>query len=209
MKKLYLLITLIAPFFGFSQDASKDALLDLMAKETCECVNSKKEKLVSEDKIKIETGFCIIASYTNHATEAKAVFGDILGDTKKAEKLGEDIAFRMVTVCPDVFKSLMETFADEEEAVVEEGSSEVFTPSIQGKVVEIKSGEFLTLVITDSSQRKHSLLVLTQFEGANYLIENKLKKNQSIEVKYFEQEFYDPKTKDYKYYKVLDYLEIK
>ena len=41
------------------------------------------------------------------------------------------------------------------------------------------------------------------------VIENKLKKNQSIEVKYFEQEFYDPKTKDYKYYKVLDYLEIK
>ena len=75
--------------------------------------------------------------------------------------------------------------------------------------MEVKTSDFITLVIVDASGRKHSLLVLTHFEGANLLIENKLKKNQSVEAKYFEQEFYDPKIKDYKYYKVLDYLVLK
>lgn len=190
-----------------AQQIDKEALLNVMAKETCECLEAKKEKIVDENKLKAETGFCIIASYTKHSEEAKAVFGPIFEDTKKAEKLGEDVAMKMITVCPDTFKSLVETFMKEEAAAEE--SSEVFTPSVLGKVVEVKTSDFITLVIVDASGRKHSLLVLTHFEGANLLIENKLKKNQSVEAKYFEQEFYDPKTKDYKYYKVLDFLELK
>lgn len=190
-----------------AQQIVKEELLTLMAKETCECLEAKKDKIVDEDKLKAETGFCIIASYTKHSEEAKEVFGPIFEDTKKAEKLGEDVAMKMITVCPDTFKSLVETFMKEEEA--ENPPAEVFTPSVEGKVVEVKTSDFITLVIVDASGRKHSLLVLTHFEGANLLIENKLKKNQSVEAKYFEQEFYDPKTKDYKYFKVLDFLELK
>ncbi len=191
-----------------AQQIDKEALLNVMAKETCECLEAKKDKIVDENKLKAETGFCIIASYTKHSEEAKTVFGSIFEDTKMAEKLGEEVAMKMITVCPETFKSVVETFMNEE-AAAEEASTEVFTPSVIGKVVEVKTSDFITLVIVDASGRKHSLLVLTHFEGANLLIENTLKKNQSVEAKYFEQEFYDPKIKDYKYYKVLDYLVLK
>lgn len=208
MKKFFLLPLISLVFFSVSaQELDREKLLTLMAKETCECLQAKKEKIIDEDKLKAETGFCIIASYTKHSEETKIVFGAIFEDTKKAEKLGEDVAMKMITVCPDTFKSLVETFMKEE--ANEAPPAEVFTPSVMGKVVEVKTSDFITLVVVDASGRKHSLLVLTHFEGANLLIENKLKKNQSVEAKYFEQEFYDPKTKDYKYFKVLDYLELK
>ncbi|KGO89959.1 hypothetical protein [Flavobacterium suncheonense] len=209
MKKILLTALIFSGTVTVSgQQLDKEALLSLMAKETCECLQSKKEKIVDENKLKAETGFCIIASYTKHSEEAKTVFGPIFEDTKKAEKLGEEVAMKMITVCPDTFKTLVETFMTEE-AAADEKASEVFTPSVSGKVVEVKTGDFITLVIADASGRKHSLLLLMPFEGANLLIENKLKKSQSVEARYFEQEFYDPKTKDYKYFKVLDFLELK
>lgn len=45
--------------------------------------------------------------------------------------------------------------------------------------------------------------MLTFFEDADLLIENKLKKNDKVSVDYWEEEFYDVKAKDFRYYKVI------
>ena len=37
--------------------------------------------------------------------------------------------------------------------------------------------------------------------------ENKIKKNDKVSVEYWEQEFYDVKAKDYRYYKVIQAIK--
>jgi hypothetical protein len=47
------------------------------------------------------------------------------------------------------------------------------------------------------------MIVLTFFEDVHLITENLIKKNEKITVEYFEQEFYDPKVNDFRYYKVI------
>ena len=67
---------------------------------------------------------------------------------------------------------------------------------------------FLTIVLKEKSGRFHQLLFLNFFENAELITNGKLKPNQKIAITYNEHEFYDPKLKDYKYYKVLYSLKI-
>ncbi|MCY1243998.1 hypothetical protein D9M72_570460 [compost metagenome] len=115
------------------------------------------------------------------------------------EKLGGDVGMKMAGICPDVLMSLAEMGMSEIDSTeVEQEHS-----TVEGRIVEIKSEQFLTVVIKDNSGRNHTMLMLTFFEDSNLLIENKLKKNDKVSVDYWEQEFYDVKAKDFRYYKVI------
>lgn len=48
--------------------------------------------------------------------------------------------------------------------------------TLEGKIIEIKPEQFLTVIVKDNSGRNHTFLVLTFFEDSNLFIENKLKK---------------------------------
>jgi len=194
MKKSLLVFVFSLFFFNaHSQD-----ILETVAKEVCSCTTSKSEKLkeLTGEKLQMELGLCIVASYSNHEKELSAKYGNVIdGGDGLMEKLGRDIGLKMVTICPDILMSIAGD--DSEDEVVAEALT------LEGQIVEIKSEQFLTVSVKDNSGRIHSVLMLTFFEGSNLLIENKLKKNDKVSIDYWEQEFYDVKAKDFRYYKVI------
>jgi hypothetical protein len=191
-------------FSLFFINANSQDVLDTVAKEVCSCANEKKETLKGADanKLQMELGMCIISSFSNHEKDLTAKYGNVMETDGAMEKLGRDVGIKMASVCPDVLMSLAETGLDDEEA----STAQEFT-TLEGQVVELKSEQFLTLVVKDNSGRTHSLLLFNFFEGSNLLTENKLKKNDKVSVDYWEEEFYDAKAKDFRYYKVMQGLK--
>jgi len=188
---------LVFLFSLFFLNANSQDILDNVVKEVCSCATAKAEQLkeLPADKLQMELGFCILTSYTNHEKELTAKYGNVMEGEGLMEKLGTDIGLKMASACPDVFMLIAgSSFEDEETQPV---------TTIEGQIVAIKSEQFMTLDVKDNSGRTHSMLLLTFFEGSDILTENKLKKNNKVSIDYWEQEFYDVKAKDFRYYKVI------
>lgn len=192
---------LVFAFALFFSNVQSQDILDIMAKEVCSCAGGKKETLKGADsqKMQMELGLCIISSFSNHEKEVTAKYGNVMEADGAMEKLGGDVGMKMAGICPDVLMSLAEMGMSEIDSTeVEQEHS-----TVEGRIVEIRPEQFLTVVIKDNSGRNHTMLMLTFFEDSNLLIENKLKKNDKVSVDYWEQEFYDVKAKDFRYYKVI------
>lgn len=81
------------------------------------------------------------------------------------------------------------------------------TISLECILLEIKTDQFVSLIVKDANKKQHTLLVLKYFEGVFLLLENKIKVNDKIKINYSEQELYDPLIKDFRIFKVIDSLE--
>lgn len=182
--------------FLFGQN--RDAFYDIIAKETCECVSNKNIDLENDDyeKVQIEFGFCMINSYSNHKNDFDEPMNLDFGNSDEMGKFGEAVALKMVNHCPDFIIALGSRDDDSEDEKVSNSVVEAF-------FVESKKNEFQTITVKEKNGRVHSLIVLTFFENVNLITENQIKKNDKVIVEYFEQEFYDPKVNDFRYYKVI------
>ncbi len=199
MKKILIIAILIFSSVSYSQDA-----LDIIGKETCECLNKKIPDVtkVPSNVLQNELGACMMTSYMAHKSELKPEDQADFGDSEGMRKLGESVAMKMLVHCPNVIMELGRSTLDEkaDEIVID-------NYKISGQFLEAKTNDFISISIKDNTGRTHSLLLLTFFENSNLITESLLKKNQQIEVEYYEQEFYDPKSKDFRYYKVLQGLK--
>ncbi|MBU7571455.1 MAG: hypothetical protein KAF41_12535 [Flavobacterium sp.] len=184
----------------FCLNAKSQDILDVITKEVCSCANEKKDMLkdAASEKVQMQLGLCIISSFSSHEKEVTAKYGNVMEAEGAMEKLGGDVGIKMASVCPDVLMM----FADMESEFGEE-TEEIPALTLEGKIIEIKPEQFLTVIVKDNSGRNHTFLVLTFFEDSNLFIENKLKKNDKVSVQYWEQEFYDAKARDFRYYKVI------
>jgi hypothetical protein len=177
---------------------NRDAFYDIIAKETCECVSNKNIDLENDDyeKVQIEFGFCMINSYTNHKNDFDEPMNLDFGNSDEMGKFGEAVALKMVNHCPDFIIALGSRDDVSEDEKVSNSVVEAF-------FVESKKNEFQTITVKEKNGRVHSLIILTFFENVNLITENQIKKNDKVIVEYFEQEFYDPKVNDFRYYKVI------
>lgn len=184
----------------FCLNAKSQDILDVITKEVCSCASEKKDMLkdAASEKVQMQLGLCIISSFSSHEKEVTAKYGNVMEAEGAMEKLGGDVGIKMASVCPDVLMM----FADMESEFGEE-TEEIPALTLEGKIIEIKPEQFLTVIVKDNSGRNHTFLVLTFFEDSNLFIENKLKKNDKVSVQYWEQEFYDAKARDFRYYKVI------
>lgn len=177
---------------------NKDNVYDKIAKETCECIINKNIDLKNGDfeKIKIEFGFCVVNSYSNYKNEFDELTDLDFKNTKMMSKLGEDVALKMINHCPDFIIALGSRDDDDSEDDFENFSFE-------GVFLDSKKNDFQTVIIKDNNRRTHTLIVLTFFEDVNLITDNLIKKNEKVSVEYFEQEFYNPKLNDFRYYKII------
>jgi hypothetical protein len=197
MKKIIsLLIVLFFNVVGYSQD-----VLNVIAKESCECLDAKKAKSdnFTGDELKTAVGLCIIKSYSDHISEFKGDEKVKFGDTAGMSKLGEDVALKMLEICPNMIIELGKTKDD-----VEVKEEDAF---IVGEVTDIKSEQFMTLQMKDQNGRNYSLLLLDYFDTASLLTNNEIKKKDKLKVSYSEIELFDTKAKEFRYYKILTKLE--
>jgi len=196
MKIKYILFLFLFTTSLFAQNS--DAIYDIIAKETCECVSNKKIDLRNDDyeKVQIEFGFCMINSYSNHKNDFDEPMDLDFNNSDSMGKFGEEIALKMVNHCPD-FIIALGSRSDISEVEEEENIS------LEAVFVESKKTDFQTITVKENNGRIHTMIVLTFFEDVHLITENLIKKNEKITVEYFEQEFYDPKVNDFRYYKVI------
>lgn len=203
-------------FFGISY--SQD-YYDLMAKETCECVQAKNLdiKAIPYKELQVTLGSCMLPSFVKYKDKLDKSDQIEFSDREGMRKLGEKIGAKMITHCPDLMIKLGTEYIKNEENVANEAVAEkdqdknvVISDDLklEGTYVETKTGDFISIFLKEKSGRTHQLLLLNFFDNAELITNGKLKPNQKIEITYNEHEFYDPKLKDYKYYKVLYSLKI-
>ena len=201
MKYIYLQIVFFISFFNIEAQE----LIDVVTAEVCSCSEGKKEKLstLQGEKLEFELGLCILASYSKHTSEIKAIYGELLGETTNMEKFGEDIGLKMATICPETLLYFAGEIGVGEETAVKSNST------IEGKIVEIKIEQFATIVVKDKNGRVHNFLFLNYFDTASLFTNDEIRKNDFISVNYSESEIYDPKNKEFRYYKIITGLEKK
>ncbi len=203
MKKLIL----FALAFGAVSAQSQD-VFDTMALETCNCIKSKRPSLetTSSEELKADYLNCFLTSYSANADAISKVESVNLQDQTQMERFGEQVAMKMLTHCPDYLIALGTAFEEEEQAeIVEE--SRYFT--VDGEISDIKTEQFVTIIVKDQFSKTHNLLFMDYFDSAALYTDSKIKKKDKISVTYSEVEMYDPKLKEFRYFKVIAGLEKK
>ncbi|OUD35964.1 hypothetical protein [Flavobacterium sp. FPG59] len=202
MRKIIIALVLIFSINSFSQD-----MYDIIGKETCACLGTKKLDYQKIDKKELQTqvGLCMIQSYTSHINEFKEEEKVQFDDKDGMRKMGEKVALKMLVNCPDIIlelgKSTQKEVSDEddEELVVDE-PQDVF---IEGQVTAIKKDQFVSLLVKDKNGRAYSFLLLDYFDTASVLTNNELKVKDAVKVGYTEIELFDVATNEFKYFKIL------
>ncbi len=201
MKKIFFLFSLFCTIVGHSQD-----VLAVIGRETCECLDTKKLDFKKLSKMELQTqiGLCMIQSYSTHSAEFKPEDKVSLENTDGMRKLGEKVAVKMLTVCPETIIEMgRNSIAQEDiQEVIEEEDA-----FIVGEVTEIKAEQFITLYVKDKNGRNYNFLLLDYFQTAALITNNELKKKDAVKVSYTELELYDTKNKEFRYYKIITDLE--
>jgi hypothetical protein len=195
MKK-YIIITilLLVNTLSYSQD-----YIDIIGKETCECINAKKIDVSKSTPLELQSalGVCMMTSYSSYREKMSSNDRVEYGDSEGMRKLGESVGVKMLIHCPQVIMAIGGSLDDSKSAVEEKAIV------LEGQFLEIKVNDFVSITVKDLMGRTHNLLLLNHFENAELITDKLLKKNEKVAISYKEHEFYDPKSKDFKYYKVI------
>jgi len=202
MKKIAVLLVFLCSSFIYSQDT-----YDVIAKETCECLHQKNldNVSISSEVLQNNVGVCIIKSYTSHINDFKPEDKINFDDQEGMKKMGETVAIKMLTHCPDIILELGKSTDGDNKTSVDSTNAPVLF--VEGEIVSLKVEQFVTILVKDKNGRDYSFLFLDYFDTASLYTENKIKPKDKIKVSYTEVELYDPKTKEFRYFKIISKLE--
>jgi hypothetical protein len=205
-RKVVIGIFLLCTFHLFSQE--KEDVLDLVAKKTCEYLNSDEVKDLKGDELAMKMGLKMFALYGQYKEELNkvGVTFDSSNASESGRKLGERIGMVMIKFCPDALMAL----AGEDKQLVNtnDEKSEEFK-SVTGTIKSIQGDDILTLVIKDASGKTQKFIWLSNFKGSDKLIETKRTRGLQVKVFYKDIEVYSPQLKEYiirKQITQIDYL---
>lgn len=177
-------------------------VMEIMAKETCDCIVAKNLDLknVSSENLQTEFGVCAMQSYVKHKEAYDKISPSDIADTESMRKFGENLAMKMLSTCPEIIMGLANDTPSLEPAT---------SPTIEGTVIEFVTEQFVTIKVKDKNQRLHSFILLDYFDTASLYTDGIIKKKDNVIVSYSEIELYDAKAKEFRYYKVISGLEKK
>lgn len=202
MKKAVLFLFVLCSNFLNAQD-----ILDVMANESCNCIKNKKldPKAISSEQFQMELGTCIVKSYSTYREEYKKINKSDYKDNDSMRKHGEDVAIKMFAICPEILMAMNN--GDEEDIAAIEATTESL--KIEGDVTDIVIKQFVTIRVKDKYRMVHDMILLDNFDTATLYTQGKIKKRDIISVSYSEVELFDPKAKEYRFYKIITGLEKK
>lgn len=196
MKKISILAIL---FFTSLNLFAQDDLLDIVAKETCECTDSMG---ITKETMQAQLGMCMLSSLTKHPNLASKLD---FSDKKVMRQFGESVGLKMADFCPNTILTIGYQALENEKAEM--------PPSVQEVEGTFKGfeGEDLTFIIIHNSKgRRYKLLWLTPFDGDGNLISlGKKAVNKPVSVQYKNEDFYSPKMEEYITRKVITQISFK
>lgn len=198
MKRILISMVLVLPvLLAQSQDA-----VDVLTQETCDCISKKNLDNLSQDQINLELGVCIMESLSKHSGEYEELNVD-LNDQASFQKLGEQIGFRMASVCPQILMKVA--------TVQNAGDSEVTKPvsELTGILKRIEGDDFQYVIVAEDGGREHKFLWLRYFKGSEKLIEEKKQViGKRVKITYLPIETFSAKLNDYTNRKEIKGLQV-
>lgn len=188
--KISILFLFFITATSFSQDVKEK-----IAKETCECTSKLDTASMDGTDLELNFGLCMLESYNKHIAEFSDSEKLDFENNTQMEKFGEEIAVKMLSVCPDLILKLGEGYKNED-AVSNDLSIEGF---FNGTKVE----SFLNLIIKEASGKTTKLILLDYFDNAYLMKDKLLKNNQAIKVTYYEAKLFDFKSNSFVATKIL------
>lgn len=195
MKKqiVSLLMGMLVAFSTLAQD--DEAIYKTLAEEACACIHTKMEGKASlgRKELEILVGLCMLEGISKHKLDVS------VSDEGAMEKFGEKLGMQMAPICPEVFTSLVEQEGDASPADVE----------LTGQVRTVEVGEFVYLVVKESSGKEHRLLWMEYFPGSDDYQDNPKKfTGKQVSLTYKLVESYSPKAKVYYDTKVITGIQV-
>lgn len=195
MKKIIVLLFITQSLFA--QKLTKEQLISKISNGTCECITKKE---ITKENLELTLGLCMLEDFNKYEKDIEKYYGkNVIGDNTKMEALGRDVGMKMATECPAFLKLVMDNIDDEEadEEIIEE------EPLITGKFFQVKSEQFITFSIKETSGKTVEFILLNNFDNSFLLTENILKSNDVVDVYYYELEMFDAKIKKFVTYKIV------
>ncbi|WP_452224362.1 hypothetical protein [Lacinutrix chionoecetis] len=199
---------------SFSQNKSKEAVLQLMADDTCECIKDDPEtfsKDVEMSKKEIALGICLIKSFEKRKSLSKAFKNK--SATDEIDSIAEDIGVLMITTCGTEFMSSFT--ADELISSDEEELGDIPPPppapkneddfKMEAKLVSVHNEGISYIKVVNDFNKEYVFLIVTQFEGKDLLKQSN--KDLNLKIYYKEKDFYDLSEQRYVKKRVLNYIE--
>ena len=191
-------------FFSFVPFAlPAQDVLDKVARETCDCVNTL-DKSMDTEALQMQLGLCMLKAASPYEKELRKQHRVDMArlDHGAGERLGELVGMRMAGICPDMLMVIVD--AGKGGASVE--SAPAMVAQVTGVVTGVRDRQFATVLVKDVSGRTVELLRLEHFPNADRLSDagvNGLRATFSYTVK----ELYDPVAGTYRAHNVLVGLE--
>lgn len=194
MKKIIILLFITQSLFA--QKLSKEQLITKISEGTCDCITNKQ---ITKENLEMTLGLCMLEDFNKYEKDIEKHYGkNVISDKTKMEALGSDVGLRMATKCPSFLKIIMDNVEDDsDEAIAEE------EPSVTGKFFQLKSEQFVTFSIKETSGKTVEFILLNNFDNSFLLTDNILKANDEIDVFYYELEMFDAKIKKFVTYKIV------
>lgn len=205
--RIFILLLLFSQI-SFAQ--KRDEIISKIAEETCTCVEKKKvlDNSKSYNQLKVNSGLCILESYQNLSSNLKSKLNFDFKNSDDMKAFGVEVGLKMVKICPDFIYGIGEEKKsfDKEDAqnqINDDAVDEEEDSFVTGMVYKIKSNQFITFSIKETSGRTVEFILLENFNNAFLLTEDLLKPNDVVDVYYYEFELFDATVNKFITFKVI------
>lgn len=196
------LFSILIIFLTFNSYAQQE-LIDTIAEETCDCINKKNlnfEESNSNDLAATLTS-CMFASYQTKIDKFKENEKLNFSDSNQMRGFGEKVGLSMVKYCPSFILELGRMKngfgSDDEEEEIESYES------ISGKIKLITTEKYLTIKLVEDSGKTTDFFLLNDFDNSYLITDKILKKDDKIEVYFYEINLYDTKLNKFLPQKII------
>ncbi|MFI1743771.1 hypothetical protein [Thalassobellus sediminis] len=195
----------------FSQDKTKDEVLQLIAEDTCECIKNDETSFTSDKTLnqkEIALGLCLMKSFNERKAESKE-----LADTgmDQFEAIGEEVGLKMVGTCGVEFMAIftndqLAEFVNDEVTPAPPAVKNENDLQLEAQLVALNNDVISYFEVNDDFDKSHVFLINEQFEGYQLLKKSNFKK--SFKIYYKEIDLFDLSVRKYVKKNVVKYLEL-
>ena len=209
LKKIILLLLVVVSAQAYSQK-----YLDIVAEKSCDCATKVTEDIKTQEGL-LKFGMCIYDAtmpYKKNFKKDHHINMDKF-DEEQGRKLGTLVAVRMANFCPDFLVKLGQAYneGNAEEAVPAADTAAAYeevavepNPTATGTITKIEGTQFIAFTLKESNGTIATYYWLYAINSPEKFETTYLSKlNKAATIEYFEQEFFDAKTKTYKLFRVI------
>lgn len=192
--KTFFTLTLL--FFTLCQLIAQEDYMDIIARQTCECIENIPET-EDREQFNMKLGLCMIEACWDYKEEINRDYGiDMDRIDVEGERLGQVIGVKIGMRCPELMLKITQKINTEEE--------ETETKSIKGVITKVEDDTFVIFSIKEETGKISKYYWLTFFSSNMELSDKYMDLvDKSVIIDFEEMELFDPKIEQYRSFNVI------